>query len=186
MTGEYISVKEYAARHKMTEQAVYKKISSGKLRTVEQQKDGKRKKYILDAAPDPLPLSGHDRAQELAEDPPGSHDAAAEDPARPSRSDGPQSAAAAHMATRDPAAEALGEAVAALRAQLEEKDRQIARLQELLNQSQQLQARALLGQPKAETEQINVDQAAAATPDPAEEQTPPKKRGFWARLFGLE
>ena len=47
MTGELLTVKEYAARQGMTEQAAYKQIRAGKLVTVERQENGKAKKYIF-------------------------------------------------------------------------------------------------------------------------------------------
>ena len=154
MSGPGISVKEYAARTGMTEQAVYKQIRAGKLPTVERRENGKAKKYVIPPAQD-------------------------------------QSAAA------------LAQAIAALTAQLAEKDKQIARLQELLNQSQQLQAHSqrLLEQgperaqdptrqPAApdvsepDTQPPAQDQSAAAPQDPG--HRPPKKRGFWAWLFGTD
>ena len=47
MTGELLTVKEYAAHQGMTEQAAYKQIRAGKLLTVERQENGKAKKYIF-------------------------------------------------------------------------------------------------------------------------------------------
>lgn len=195
MSGPEISVKEYAARHGMTEQAVYKQIKAGKLQAIERREGGKLRKYIS-----PAP----ERAQER---PPAAP--AAPDHDRPAAAATPQ-AEPPHVSgtdttperAPDQSAAALSQAIAALTAQLAEKDKQIARLQELLNQSQQLQAHSqrlleqgperatdIDRQPAApdvsrpDTQPAAQDQRAAAAPDPIR---PAKKRGFWAWLFGAE
>lgn len=85
----------------------------------------------------------------------------------------------------DPAADApeaditaLERAIEALTAQLAEKDRQIARLTDLLDHAQQLQGHAqkLLEAPK-------VDQPEQAAPMP--ETAPLKRRSFWDWLAGI-
>ena len=76
---EFFSVKEYAALHGMTEQAVYKKIRAGKLQTTERQENGKRKMYILDptASGEAVPDSDTGAGRQGAGSHPG--DAAAAD-----------------------------------------------------------------------------------------------------------
>lgn len=184
MSGPEISVKAYAARAGMTEQAVYKQIKSGKLRTVKRREHGKVKTYILSGpqlAPDPqVDLPG---SQAAAPDP-GAARSAEEQPPRavPEPGTTPERAA-------DPTAAALEKAVAALTAQLEEKDKQIARLQELLNQSQQLQAHSqrLLEQgPERAADLQAVENPQEREPEQEEKPERPKKRSFFAWLFGTE
>lgn len=171
MTGELLTVKEYAARQGMTEQAAYKQIRAGKLTTVERRENGKPKKYIF------CPVDPEEAAAAPAPDPRIEEPAEREQPPRPD----------------DQTAAALEKAVAALSAQLEEKDRQINRLTELLNQSQQLQAHSqkLLEQgaqqpqeaqeePPSGSQAVERDNEEAQAPRPEQ----PKKRGFWAWLFG--
>ena len=171
MTGELLTVKEYAARQGMTEQAAYKQIRAGKLATVERQENGKPKKYIF------CPMDPEEAASAPAPDP------RQEEPAE--REQTPRAA--------DQTAAAIEKAVAALSAQLEEKDRQINRLTELLNQSQQLQAHSqkLLeqgAQPPQEAPEDapsgNQGQEPTQEETPAQAQEQPKKRGLWAWLFG--
>lgn len=171
MTGELLTVKEYAARQGMTEQAAYKQIRAGKLTTVERQENGKPKKYIF------CPM-----------DP---EEAAAAAPALDPRQEEPVEREQPPRAA-DQTAAALEKAVAALSAQLEEKDRQINRLTELLNQSQQLQAHSqkLLEQgtqPLQDAPEEPPSESKNLEPDNKETQAPsqerPKKRGFWAWLF---
>ena len=80
MTGELLTVKEYAARQGMTEQAAYKQIRAGKLLTVERQENGKAKKYIFAqedqdtppgaaGAPDQSPGPAPDQTGHAAADP---------------------------------------------------------------------------------------------------------------------
>ena len=133
MTGELLTVKEYAARQGMTEQAAYKQIRAGKLLTVERQENGKAKKYIFvfaqeDQDTPPSAAGAPDQSPRPAPDQTGH---AAADPYRSPGSEAP---------AQDQTGAALEKAVAALTAQLEEKDRQINRLTELLSQSHQLQA----------------------------------------------
>lgn len=171
MTGELLTVKEYAARQGMTEQAAYKQIRTGKLTTVERQENGKPKKYIF------CPIDPEEAAAAPAPEPYKEEPAEREQPHR----------------AADQTAAVLEKAVAALSAQLEEKDRQINRLTELLNQSQQLQAHSqkLLEQGTQPPQETPVEtpsgsqEAEPAAEEPrAESQEQPKKRGFWAWLFG--
>lgn len=144
MLGELISVKEYAERKGITEQAVYKQIRAGALQSVEQTESGKAKKYIF------VPTA---ESQDTGDHP---------DPAP----------AAAESQDTGTAAAALAEiAIKALTAQLEEKDKQIERLTQLLDNSQQLQAHSqkLLEQP-------------TDTGTAADEL---KKSGWLSRVFGL-
>ena len=184
MSAPEISVKAYAAQSGMTEQAVYKQIKAGKLKTVKRRERGKVKTYILPGpqlAPDPhVDLQG---SQAAAPDP-GAGQAQSQTAPRPVS--GPDTTP---ERAQDPTAAAFEKAIAALTAQLEEKDKQIARLQELLNQSQQLQAHSqkLLAQGAERAK----DPAAPdpGTAEPEREQSPqqrPKKRGFFAWLFGQE
>ena len=159
MTGELLTVKEYAARQGMTEQAAYKQIRAGKLLTVERQENGKAKKYIFVFA------------QEDQDTPPGAAGA-------PEQSPGP---------APDQTGAALEKAVAALTAQLEEKDRQINRLTELLSQSHQLQAHSqkLIEQGTAQPPERAQEgpEKEPEEPQPPEEPAPPKKkRSFWEWL----
>lgn len=172
MTGELLTVKEYAARQGMTEQAAYKQIRAGKLATVERQENGKPKKYIF------CPLDPEEAAAAAAA--PDLHQENQAEREQPNRA-------------ADQTAAALEKAVAALSAQLEEKDRQITRLTDLLNQSQQLQAHSqkLLEQgtqpPQDAPEEppSGSPDAEPATEEPqAASQEQPKKRGFLAWLFG--
>lgn len=172
MTGELLTVKEYAARQGMTEQAAYKQIRAGKLTTVERQENGKPKKYIF------CPVDPEEAAAAPAPDPRIEEPAEREQPPR----------------AADQTAAALEKAVAALSAQLEEKDRQINRLTELLNQSQQLQAHSqkLLEQ-GAQPPQDMPEGARNGSEDLEEEQQEkpdqPKetkrKRTFWEWLAGI-
>lgn len=171
MPGELLTVKEYAARQGMTEQAVYKQIKTGKLSIVEIQENGKPKKYIF-CPMDPAAAVTGNAANQRPEEP-----AAPEQP----------------IETYDKASAALEKAITALSAQLEEKDRQINRLTELLNQSQQLQAHSqkLLEQGHQTPEDAPEEkqsESADGEPEPAETLEPPaaqpKKRSFWLWLFG--
>ena len=186
-----LSVKEYAALHGMTEQAVYKKIRAGKLQTTERQENGKQKLYVLlDPTGNNNPVSDPDTPTE-AKQPPGRPDphpgdaAAAGDPQDPGRAGSPQ--------RPHPAAEiaALEKALEALTAQLAEKDRQIERLTDLLYREQGLQAQSqmlLTAAPAARAPDPHPGDAAAAG-DPQDptgqeaEQQKQKKRGFWYWLF---
>lgn len=189
MNGELLTVKEYAARQGMTEQAAYKQIRAGKLQTVERQENGKAKKYVFcpDAedipraaprAPDQSPVPGADQ-RGAAADP--RQDAGAE-----KTPELPQAPA------QDQTAAALEKAIAALTAQLEEKDnqlrerdRQINRLTELLNQSQQLQmhSQKLLEQGTQPPERNQEEPE--KEPETPEQEPPKKKRGFWEWLASL-
>ena len=125
---EYISVKDYAAKYGLTEQAVYKNIRSGKLVTEERVIDGKRKKMIvLDL--DQIENQEPDQNSSNGSTPPPKVETAGNDEKQ-----------------------ALEKAVEALTQQLAEKDRQIANLMQLLHDQQLLQAhsQSLLTQPEAE------------------------------------
>ena len=183
MTGELLTVKEYAARQGMTEQAAYKQIRAGKLLTVERQENGKAKKYIFVFAQEaqdapPGAAGSPDQSPEPAPDQTGP---AAADPRRSPGSEAP---------AQDQTGAALEKAVAALTAQLEEKDRQISRLTELLSQSHQLQAHSqkLLEQGTAQPPERNQEEPEKEPkePQPPEEpQQPKKKRSFWEWLASL-
>ena len=160
MTGKILTVKEYAARQGMTEQAVYKQIKTGKLLTIDRQENGKQKKYIF-CQDDQEPPAGSAPEQAQKDTPPG------------------ESAAGQNAA-------ALEKAVAALTAQLEEKDRQINRLTELLSQAQLLQAHSqkLLEQGAQQPKEEPAEVVEIEEEPPKEQPEEPKKRGFWAWLFG--
>ena len=155
MTGELLTVKEYAARQGITEQAAYKQIRTGKLETVERQENGKAKKYIF----------------VFAQGDPETPFAAAE--AQPE----PQKAPA-----QDQTIAALDNVIAALTAQLEERDRHINRLTELLSQSQQLQAhnQKLLEQYAQQPEPVQEPES-----EPQAEPAPRKNRSFWEWLSSI-
>lgn len=95
MTGELLTVKEYAARQGMTEQAAYKQIRAGKLTTVERQENGKPKKYIF------CPMDPEEAAAAPAPDPRGEEPAEREqlpraaDQTAAGRGEDPRSPAAA-------------------------------------------------------------------------------------------
>jgi len=183
MTGELLTVKEYAARQGMTEQAAYKQIRAGKLLTVERQENGKAKKYIFvfaqeDQDTPPSVAGAPDQSPRPAPDQTGH---AAADPHRSPGSEAP---------AQDQTGAALEKAVAALTAQLEEKDRQINRLTELLSQSHQLQAHSqkLLEQGTTQPPERNQEEPEKEPkePQPPEEpQQPKKKRSFWEWLASL-
>ena len=186
MTGELLTVKEYAARQGMTEQAAYKQIRAGKLLTVERQENGKAKKYIFvfaqeDQDTTPGAAGAPDQSPGPAPDQAGT---AAADPRQSQGSEAP---------AQDQTGAALEKAVAALTAQLEEKDRQINRLTELLSQSHQLQAHSqkLLEQgtaqpPERNQEEPEKEPEPQEEPQPQEEPAPPeKKRSFWDWLASL-
>ena len=177
MTGELLTVKEYAARQGMTEQAAYKQIRAGKLLTVERQEGGKAKKYIF------LEDGQGQAAAGAGQIPAGSPEDLPQEPG--------ESVQSGHIPTAQPENTALDQAVAALTAQLAEKDKQIERLTELLSQSHQLQAHTqkLLeqGTPPAEQEPAPQAGPAAAAEEAAahqDAQEAPKKKGFFAWLFG--
>ncbi len=184
MTGELLTVKEYAARQGMTEQAAYKQIRAGKLLTVERQEGGKPKKYIFWEDGQAPAAAG------AGQIPAGS-------PEEPQKEYG-ENVQNGHAAAQEQASAALDQAVAALTAQLAEKDKQIAekdrqieRFTELLSQAHQLQAHTqkLLEQGTPQAEQEPATQAGPATAaDEAaahqDAQEAPKKKGFFAWLFG--
>lgn len=185
MTGELITVKEYAARQGMTEQAAYKQIRAGKLLTVERQENGKAKKYIFVFAQEyqgtPADAAGApDQNPEPAPDQ-TCHAAALDQTVEA----GPGSEAPA----QDKTGAALEKAVAALTAQLEEKDRQINRLTELLSQSHQLQAHSqkLLEQGTTQPPERNQDEPEKEPEEPKPQGEPeqPKKRSFWEWLSSI-
>lgn len=183
MARELLSVKEYAARQGMTEQAVYKQIRAGKLLTAERQENGKAKKYIFVFAQE-----GQDTTPSAAGAPDQNPGPAAADPRRSPGSEAP---------SQDPPGAALEKAVAALTAQLEEKDRQIRekdgqinRLTELLSQSQQLQAHSqkLLEQGTQQPEPMPEQELEEPKPEPVPQEEPEpvkKKRSFWEWLSQL-
>lgn len=182
MTGELLTVKEYAARQGMTEQAAYKQIRAGKLVTVERQENGKAKKYIFFQEIQTTKPEGAagafdpGRAQSPALDQTAATDESQKEPAK--------------QAATDQTAAALEKAVAALTAQLEEKDRQINRLTELLSQSHQLQAHSqkLLEQGTAQPPEMNQEEPEKEPEEPRpqeEPEQPKKKRGFWEWLASI-
>ena len=191
MTCEILSVKEYAARQGMTEQAVYKQIRAGKLLTVERQENGKAKKYIFVFAQEgqgaPAEAAG---AFDHGHSPGADLRAATLDPYPATAAEAqtePQKAQ-----TQDQTAAALDKTIAALTAQLEEKDsqlrerdRQINRLTELLSQSQQLQAHSqkLLEQNTQQPELEPVQEPETAPPQ--EKPEPRKRRSFWEWLESI-
>ena len=176
-----LSVKEYAALHGMTEQAVYKRIRAGKLQTIEHQENGKKKLYILLDSSGTVPEPGTDDGSQDDRSHPG--EAAAD-----SAGQGAGSAPVAEIA-------ALEKALEALTAQLAEKDKQIERLTELLYREQGLQQQSHMllnaAAPARTTDLIQDDAAAAGDglPDPgrqepkAEQPKEKKKRSFWNWLF---
>ena len=160
-----ISVKEYAALHGMTEQAVYKRIRAGKLETIEHRENGKRKRLILLDPAGSNPVSDPDTVPAARTPDPHPGDAAAAgDPLDPGRRSDPAAATGtaartpdphpgdaaaagdpldpgrAGSAQRPPEVAALEMAIETLTAQLAEKDKQIERLTELLYREQELQA----------------------------------------------
>lgn len=176
MTGELLTVKEYAARQGMTEQAAYKQIRAGKLLTVEHQEGGKSKKYIfLEAG----------QGQAAAADAAGQIPAKSQEEIQREPREG---VLIGHAAAQDQTSAAINQAVEALTAQLAEKDKQIERLTELLSQSHQLQAHAqkLLEQGAPQTEQETAHQGGptADAEEPSAHQSAPKKKTFFAWLFG--
>lgn len=182
MTGDLLSVKEYAARQGMTEQAAYKQIRTGKILSVELQENGKPKKYVfvLSQEGQDIAAGSPEQIQSPALDPDAATDA----------EDLHKGPATEKEPAEDPTGAALEKAIAALTAQLEEKDRQISRLTELLSQSQQLQAHSqkLLEQGTQQQEPIPVQEPEEPKPEPApqEEPEPPKKkRSFWEWLSQL-
>lgn len=129
---EYLTIKEYAALYGLSEQAVYKQVRSGKLTVTERQEDGKRKKYILhECAAENEAVSGSDTAPRI----PAQDDDAAGRP-----SDHPGHGQARQSPSPSPEIEVLEKAIAALTAQLKEKDKQIETLTTLLYREQELQA----------------------------------------------
>lgn len=173
----YISVKEYAERRGVSLQAVYKQIRAGRLEYTEVIEAGRPVKYIK--ADQGAPVSKLDTEPTASvQDPEGA---------------------------AQPAGDPLRVALDLLGAQLQEKDRQIERLQaeikekdthireqaekltELLRNSQQLQAHAqhLLEpheDPQPEPETVIDAQEAEPAEDP--EDHPKRRRGFLAWLFG--
>ena len=183
--NDYLSVKEYAATHGITEQAVYKNIRTGRLAAEDRIIDGKCKKVIPRPGQDPDLAAGRHGREDPAADPhPGPDpDLAAAFPG----------SAAGHQETA-----ALEAAIAALTKQLEEKDKQIERLMVLLDQQQKLQAQShyLLGtadqaQPAPGSEDPAADPHPGPDPDPQQlpsqdpqpAEPPKKKRSFWSWLF---
>ena len=157
MKADLLSVREYAEKHAITEQAAYKQIKTGKLQTITLPENGKPKLYIILPATDPEPGP--------RSEPRSGSEAAAGDPdADPE----PQHSTRAHAGTQedpqppqDPAQSEI--MITALINQLETKDKQIAELTEIISRFQELQAhnQMLL-------EQHNSPRAAAAAGDPSE------------------
>ena len=111
MKADLLSVREYAEKHAITEQAAYKQIKTGKLQTITLPENGKPKLYIILPAADPEPQHS-----------PRARAGTQEGPQRP----------------QDPA---QGEImITALINQLETKDKQIAELTEIISRFQELQA----------------------------------------------
>lgn len=171
----YITVKEYAALLGISVQAVYKQIRAGRLEYTEITEAGKKVKYIKAASA----AAGPEATEAAATAPAGV------DPGT------------------SPAPDPVRIALDLLGAQLQEKDKQIERLQadikekdahireqaaqlaELLRNSQQLQAHAqhLLEQHDAEQPETVIEAQETEEIPPAQEDKP-KKRSFWAWLFG--
>ncbi len=181
-----LSVKEYANLHGMTEQAVYKKIRTGKLQTTERQENGKRKLYVLlDPAGSNETVSTPDTA-EPATRAPDPHPGEADDTGDHSPAGAGSPAATAEIV-------ALEKALEALTAQLAEKDRQIERLTELLYREQGLQAQSHMlltartadtaTDPHQDNGTVDGDNSDPTRQEPEQEQQKPKKRGFWYWLF---
>lgn len=198
MTGELLTVKEYAARQGMTEQAAYKQIRAGKLLTVERQEGGKVKKYVFWEDGPAAAAAGAGQIQA------GSPEDLPQEPGESVKNE--------HIPPAQPESAALEQAVAALTAQLAEKDKQIAekdrqitekdkqitekdkqieRFTELLSQSHQLQAHTQKmleqGAPQPEQDAAPQDAPTADAEGTAARQgaqEAPKKKGFFAWLFG--
>ena len=207
------TVKEYASLHGMTEQAVYKKIRSGKLKATERQESGKRKLYVVINEADNKHVSAADTATRTM-DPGQDRASAAGDPLDPFLDEVAHQGSAAATRAPDPGQDgtsaagdpldpgrvndrqknevaALEKAIEALTAQLAEKDRQIEKLTELLYREQGLQAQSQFLLTATRTPDPGQDGTSAAGDplDPGnqeskeEEQVKPKKRGFWYWLF---
>ncbi len=158
MKADLLSVREYAEKHAITEQAAYKQIKTGKLQTITLPENGKPKLYIIlpatDPEPGPLPEVSESDAEAAAGDPDADPDPKHSPRARAGTQEGPQP-------PQDPAQSAI--TITALINQLETKDKQIAELTEIISRFQELQAhnQMLL-------EQHNSPRAAAAAGDPSE------------------
>ena len=158
MKADLLSVREYAEKHAITEQAAYKQIKTGKLQTITLPENGKPKLYIIlpatDPEPGPLPEVSESDTEAAAGDPDTDPEPQHSPRARAGTQEGPQR-------PQDPA---QGEImITALINQLETKDKQIAELTEIISRFQELQAhnQMLL-------EQHNSHRAAAAAGDPSE------------------
>ena len=164
MKADLLSVREYAEKHAITEQAAYKQIKTGKLQTITLPENGKPKLYIILPAADPEPGPLPEAPESDTEAAAGARPAAGDPDADPEPQHSPRARAGTQegpQRAQDPAQSAI--TITALINQLETKDKQIAELTEIISRFQELQAhnQMLL-------EQHNSPRAAAAAGDPSE------------------
>lgn len=167
MSSELLTVKEYAARQGITEQAAYKQIRTGKIKTIEKREKGKPKKYIVYERNEPEP----------EEKQPPQGDALPADPKE----------------ALEKAVEALTAQLAKKDEQIEQQARTIDRLTTLLDQSHQLQAlsQTLLAQATTDTQQeeppaIETDEAPKGHEvEPQEAPAVTQPLSIWQRFINF-
>ncbi len=164
MKADLLSVREYAEKHAITEQAAYKQIKTGKLQTVTLPENGKPKLYIILSAADPEPGPLPEAPESDTEAAAGARPAAGDPDTDPEPQPSPRARAGTQEGPQRPQDPAQSEImITALINQLETKDKQIAELTEIISRFQELQAhnQMLL-------EQHSSQGAAAAAGDPSE------------------
>ena len=198
---EKVTVADYAALKRISAQAVYKKIQSGKLRTVEEETNGRTIKYVVLDAEEPQTNTSAEGFQPLSTTPEVelNHDFNANStPNQPNSTGEEVEKEANSTADSTEIQPPFNSVFEFLQEQLREKDKQIARLQdqlektnELLRNAQTLQAQSnllLLGhttppeEEQKEEEPIIEHTEARAVP----QEEPKKKKNFFKRLFGID
>jgi len=202
-----LTVAEYAELHSISVQAVYKKIN--RLHTIEEERNGRKQIFIVVGEEEEDKTAGEEvKPYSTVNSTPTASTSTPEEQDNSTVNSTPTASTSTQEVKPSSTAELNPAILEVLQAQLEEKDRQIERLQKaaeekdrqiqeqfdrftaLLMRSQELEAlthKLLLGQGEAAEEPQEVANQAEIIPEEAppktEEQEPPKKTGFFSRLF---
>lgn len=203
-----LTVAEYADLHSISVQAVYKKIN--RLNTIEEERNGRKQIFII-TGEDSEEKTAEEEVK-LSSTANSTSTASTSTPEKQDNStyNSTPAASTSTPEVKPSSTDELNPAILdLLQAQLEEKDKQIERLQKaaeekdkqiqeqferftaLLMRSQELEAlthKLLLGQGEAAAEEPQevINQAEVIPeeePPKTEDQEPPKKEGFFSRLF---
>lgn len=202
-----LTVAEYAELHSISVQAVYKKIN--RLKTIEEERNGRKQMFIIvGEEEDQKTIEDEIKPSSTVNSTPAASTSTPENKDSSTAELNPDSSTSTPEVKPSSTAELNPAILDLLQAQLEEKDKQIERLQKaaeekdkqiqeqfdrftaLLMRSQELEAlthKLLLGQGEAAEEPQEVANQEEIIPEEAtpktEEQEPPKKAGFFSRLF---